>query len=228
MKGVSLFFLPALSGIFLLFSCASMSLEISLPASPQQADARNETPYQIVEHKAGNLEKDIPEWAARYIAGGIPEVEALPRYANSYVFIGANSSSNFTALSQWSAGFMVDQDFPQLVSLRVLARFVGDGQRNPDHDYGRYFESAVRAAADTTYPGARREADFWLLKRYEGRDDVADRSEVYDFYILIRIPKELFQSQLDKVLLKMPEDLVLTRDQTAAVNRLRENFYEGF
>lgn len=228
MNGISPLFLPAISGIILLFSCAAMPGESPAAAVMPRTAAGNEAPYRIVEHKAGKLEEAIPDWAARYIAGGISEVEALPRYANRYVFIGVNSGSNFTALNQWTAGFTVDQDFPQLVSLRVLARFIGDGQRSPDHDYGRYFESAVRTAADTLYSGVYREADFWLLKRYESGGDAAGRSEVYDFYILVSVAKNLLQSQLDQVLLSAAKGLTLTRDQTGAVNRLRETFYEGF
>jgi hypothetical protein len=204
-----------------------MSGETPIPADLPQPYTRAEAPYRIIEHATGNSEEALPDWAARYIAGGISGVEALPRYANRYVFIGSNSGANFTALSQWAAGFTVIQDFPQLVSLRVLTRFAGDGQRNPDHDYGRYFESAVRTAADTLYSDARREADFWLLKRYEG-DDATGPREVYDFYILVSIAKDLFQSQLNRVLLNAAEGLTLTHEQTGAVNRLRENFYEGF
>jgi hypothetical protein len=48
------------------------------------------------------------------------------------------------------------------------------------------------------------------------------------FYILISIAKEMLQPQLNRVLPNAAEGLTLTRDQTGAVNRLRESFYEGF
>ncbi|MDR2743174.1 MAG: hypothetical protein LBB98_13630 [Treponema sp.] len=210
-----------------MFSCAGIPDEVPAPALPFRTYTRNETPYQIIEHKAGNLKEDLPDWVVRYISDGISGVEALPRYANHYVFIGVNSGANFTALSHWSAGFIVDQDFSQLVSLRVLARFIGDGQRSPDRDYGRYFEAAVRNAADTFYPDAIREDNFWLLKRYENEDETGP-DEVYDFYILVSIAKDLLQSQLNQVLINAEEGLTLTRDQIGAVNRLRESFYAGF
>jgi hypothetical protein len=228
MKGIFPRSLPAISGIILLFSCAGTPGGTPAPALPSLPYTTDEAPYQIIEHGAGNLKEDLPDWVARYIADGISGVEALPRYADRYVFIGVNSGANFAALNHWAAGFTVAQDFPQLVSLRVLSRFIGDGQRSPDQDYGRYFEAAVKTAADTLYSDAFREAGFWLLKRYENEDDTADPREVYDFYILISIAKEMLQPQLNQVLLNAAEGLTLTRDQTGAVNRLRESFYEGF
>jgi hypothetical protein len=109
----------------------------------------DEAPYQIIEYTAGNSRKTLPDWAARYIAAGIFRIESLSRYANRYAFISVNSVSNFTALNQWAAGFSLNQDFPQLVSLRVLSRLIGNGQRSPTRGFGRYFESAVRTTADT-------------------------------------------------------------------------------
>jgi hypothetical protein len=228
MKRILPLALPAISGTILFFSCTAMPREAPVPAAPPQLSMEDEAPYQIVEHAAGNAGEALPDWVIRYIAGGIPGVEALPRYTNRYVFVTINSGANFTALNQWAAGFTVDQDFPQLVSLRVLTRFIGDGQRSPDRDYSRYFESAVKSAADTFYTGARREADFWLLKRYESGNDTTGPREIYDFYILVSIAKDQFQSQLNQVLLNAAEGLTLTRDQTGAVSRLRESFYEGF
>ncbi|MDR0387956.1 MAG: hypothetical protein LBH57_07945 [Treponema sp.] len=213
--------------MILLFSCTAIP-QVPVSEAPLHPPVEDEAPYRIIGHGAGNTEESLPDWVARYIAGGIPGVEALSRYGNRYVFIAVNSGANFTALSQWDAGFTIDQDFPQLVSLRVLDRFTGDGQRNPDRDYGRYFESAVRTAADTLYSGVRREAGFWLLKHYESGDDAGGPRDIYDFYILMSTGKEEFQSQLNQVLLDAAEGLTLTRDQTAAVNRLRESFYEGF
>jgi hypothetical protein len=227
MKPIFPQYLPVISGIFLLFSCAGMLERGPAPALPSLPFARDETPYQIIKHRAGNLEKDLPDWVARYIADGISAVEALPRYANHYVFISVNSGANFVALSHWAAGFTVAQDFSQLVSLRILARFIGDGKRSPDLDYGRYFEAAVRSAADAIYLDAVREADFWLLKRYEAEDETGP-DEAYDFYIMVIIAKDLLQSQLNQVLVNAAEGISLTRDQTGAVNRLRESFYEGF
>jgi hypothetical protein len=229
MRGILPLSLPAISGIILLFSCAATPREAPVSFAPlPQPSLEDEAPYQIVEHAAGNAAEALPDWIIRYIADGIPGVETLSRYADRYVFITINSGANFTALSQWAAGFTVGQDFPQLVSFRVLARFIGDGQRSPDRDYGRYFESVVKTTADTLYSGARREADFWLLKRYESGNNTTGPHEIYDFYILVSIAKDLFQSQLNNVLLNATEGLTLTRDQSGAVNRLRENFYEGF
>ncbi|MDR0377775.1 MAG: hypothetical protein LBH70_08285 [Spirochaetaceae bacterium] len=228
MRGVYPLVLAAITGIILLFSCRAIPRKAPVPVELPQPYTIEEAPYQIIEHMAGGSRETLPDWAALYIAGGNSSVESLPRYANRYVFVDTNSSDSFTALTQWAAGFMVDQDFPQLVSRRVLSRFIGDGQRSPDRDFGRYFESAVKAAADTRYSDARREADFWLLKRYETEDTEGGPREVYDFYILVSIAKDRLQSQLNQILITAEEGFSLTKSQISAVNRLRANFYEGF
>jgi hypothetical protein len=227
MKTVFPLFL-AMNGMVLLFSCRVLPPEAPVADAPAQMYTRDEAPYQIIEHMAGASKEALPDWAARYIADGISGVESLPRYANRYVFIGVNSGDNFIALNQWAAGFTIEQDFPQLVSLRVLSRFIGNGQGNPDRDFGRYFESAVRTAADTLYSDARREADFWLLKHYENEDDAAASPGIYEFYVLVSIAKDQLQSQLNQVLLTAAEGITLTREQASAVSRFREIFYEGF
>jgi hypothetical protein len=228
MKNIFPLFLLVINGLVLLLSCTATPREVSIPAVPPQIHTAEEAPYQIIEHMAGKSKETLPGWVVQYIAGGIAGIESLPQYANRYVFISVNSGSNFTALNQWTAGFSIDQDFPLLVSLRVLSRFIGDGQRSPDHDFGRYFESAVRTAADTLYSDTRREADFWIRKRYETQDAVDGVQEVYDFYILVSIAKDQLQYQINQILLKAAEGITLTREQADAVNRLQENFYEGF
>jgi hypothetical protein len=215
--------------MFFLSSCGTTSKADPVPPVLPQIYIREELPYQIIDHKTSALGEEIPRWVSLYTNQEISEIEALPGYEDRYVFIAANSSSNFKALNQWVAGFSLNQDLPQLVALRVLARFTGNEQRSPEYDYGNYFESAVRTAADTIYSDARKDADFWLLKRYtENEDGLTEYREVYEFFILVSIARDRLQSQLSEILHKATENITLTRDQADAADRLREDFYEGF
>jgi hypothetical protein len=219
--------LPVFGGMFLLFACAAAPREAPIPISPP-LPVEEKPVFHIIDYKDKDSGQNIPDWAARFIDEGLPGVEALPRFEGRYVFIDINSGTNFNALSQWSSGFSIPQDFPRIVSARVLARFTGIHSGSPDQEYGYYFESTVKAAADMGYSEARREEDFWLLKRTLPEDAADAGREIYDFYILVTIEKNLFTPQLDRVLLRATEDLNLSRDQLAAANRLRETFYDGF
>ncbi|MDR1898745.1 MAG: hypothetical protein LBQ55_01895 [Treponema sp.] len=169
--------------------------------------------------------QDLPEWVQRYLAEDIPGIELMPQYQDSYVFVGEALGTNNKALEQWAAGFTVAQDLPQLVAVRVQARLTAAVSGSPDVAYGRYFEQVIKGAADIRYTGARKETDFWLLKRYTGEDDGADR-DIYAFYVLVGIDKTALREQLNTILNGVQTDL--TREQSAAITRLRDNFYNGF
>jgi hypothetical protein len=186
-----------------------------------------EEPYQIIGHKTMEPEapeQDLPEWVSRYLDGGVPGVEAMPQYEASYVFVGKNSGANIDALNQWVTAFTAVQDSPLLIASRVQDRFAGASTGRADWEYGRYFENLVRAAADTVYTGIRKEDDYWILKRFTTDDE----EDSYDFFVLLSIEKEALKAQLDVVLEKASENLQTSRDQTAAINRFKETFYEGF
>jgi hypothetical protein len=184
--------------------------------------------HRVADHKTRALGEDIPEWVSRYISGGLSAVETMDEYKNKYVFIGEDSGSNLNALRQWSAGFSVAQDFSRLVSSRVQARFAGAAAGNPEESYGRYFEEAVKTSADASYTGARREGDFWLLRHYFEEDGKTLRREVYAFYVLVSIDKPLLERQLNGILEGIRPERRPHRDQAAAVERIRENFFEEF
>jgi hypothetical protein len=213
----------------LLCSCNTSSAKNPFLIELPQLDTNTRAPFQIVGYQTSNSGEDIPDWVARYLAEGVSGVEALPEYENRYIFIAVNSGTNFKALNYWISGFTLNQDFSQLVAMRVLSRFIKDSERNSGHDYSTYFEAAVKTTADASFSDIQKEADFWLLKRFdENEDNTTESREVYEFYILISIAKAQLQFQLNQIFLKAVENISMTRDQTSAMNRFWGNFYEGF
>jgi hypothetical protein len=227
MKGESLV-LPVLSGtLFLFFSCISSPNEVPVPVySPPMAAEK--PAIQIVEHQYSTLNRAAPDWIVQYLSDGIPGVEALFRFTDSYVFIDENSGTNINALNQWAEGFVPAQDFGQLLSARVQARFIGKTGGTPDRDYGRYFEAAVRAVADRSYTDVQVEGRFWVIRQYTGDGVTRGSQKIYDYYILISIKKEELKTQLNNVLRNALADLKPTREQNTAINRLRDAFYDSF
>ncbi len=185
--------------------------------------------YVVIDHKTMALGGTIPDWLDVYMNGGsLRDIEALPKYKDVYVFVAEDQGTNLNALRQWATGFSVAQDMARLVSTRVQARFAGAAVGSPDDEFGRYFENVVKTAADASYSGARKEADFWVLKRYFKEDGKTVDKEVYDYYVLVTIDRELLKKQIDNVLNNVNVDKPLTKEQQTAVERVKQSFYEGF
>jgi hypothetical protein len=184
--------------------------------------------YEVLDHKTKAVGQDVPGWVTHYIAGGLTEVEKMSDYQNKYVFIGEDEGTNLNALRQWTSGFTVAQDLSRMVSTRVQARFAGAAAGSPDDEYGRYFETVVKNASDATYSGARKENDFWLLKRYFKTDGKSVDREVYDFYVLVTIDKNSLEQQISAILNGTKAETPPSKEQAVAIDRVKEAFYEGF
>jgi len=207
--------------------CASKPEPAPAAAAPA-APARVVPKYDVLDHKTMALGGDIPEWVSVYVNEGSTGVEALEKYKEKFVFVGEDSGTNREALRQWATGFTVAQDMARLVSTRVQAKFAGAAAGSPDDEYGRYFENVVKSASDASYSGARKESDFWILKRYYKEDGKTVDREVYDYYVLVTIDQETLKKQIDAVINGVKADKPLTQEQQTAVDRVKESFYEGF
>jgi hypothetical protein len=183
--------------------------------------------YEIVDHKTMGL-SDIPEWVTTYLSDGVRAVENMSQYKGKYVFIGEDSGKNKSALLNWVQNFNLAQDIAQMVSLRVKTKFAGAAAGSPDDEYGRYFENVVKNTADAAFSGARKETNFWILKRYYGPDKKTVEREEYDAYVLVTIDKATLDEQIKKILDGTVADKPLSKEQATAVDRVKEAFYEGF
>ncbi|MDR2053168.1 MAG: hypothetical protein LBP80_07120 [Treponema sp.] len=216
------------TGLALLFSCVSGRGAVSPPVSGPVWDLPREGTYSIGNYRGDGSGGEIPRWVNRYLEGGIAGLEAMSEFAETYVFVAENSGTNPNALAQWSLGFSPDQDIAQLIARRVQARFPGSDTGSPDHEYGRYFENLVRAAADTFYEGSERKGDFWFQKEYPAGDGETPEEETYVFWVLLTIDKTALRTQLEPALIKAAEGIEATRDQLSAINHLRASFFDGF
>jgi hypothetical protein len=185
-------------------------------------------PYTIDDHQARATGGVIPEWVNRYLQGGIPMLEALAGYEERYLFVAHDQGTNLKALGQWAAGFRLDKDFSRLAAARIQTRMTQAAQGDPDGEYGRYFEAVIRSSSDAVYLGTFRENDFWVFKQYVRESGGETSPGMYEWYILISIDKVLLQHQISAILDQVTVDLPPTREQAAAIARLKENFYEEF
>jgi hypothetical protein len=219
-------FFSLILAAFLFAACSSDPDAVALGPAPEYIQETEE--YTIIDHKTMVIGGGIPEWVTRYIDGGVRGVEAMPMYEDSYVFIGEDKGTNLNALKQWVTGFTVTQDLARMVSSRVQLRFTNAAAGSPDDEYGRYFENIVKNVTDVSFSGARKETDFWLLKRFFQADGQTTDREEYECYVLVTINKELLQRQIDIILDRVEDTTTLSADESTAVRRVKEVFYDGF
>ncbi|MDR0319964.1 MAG: hypothetical protein LBI28_00535 [Treponema sp.] len=178
----------------------------------------------IIETRNGTATRGLPDWLFSYIDGGAKAIEALDSYSDKYVFIGNNEGLNFTALSKWAENFATVQDFPILAAARIERRMIASASLYPDDEYGIFFETLIYNAYNGEYPGAVKEEIYWVRIR----DDESPSSGKYVFFIMISINKMTMQTSISNMMASTIAAVTLSRTQASAVNRLRQNFFEGF
>jgi hypothetical protein len=226
--------LPLWLRIFVFFPALFFLACVSEPGQQSESKAEaeeagvNELVYHLTDYKTRAEGGAIPQWVGYYLAGNIAALEALEEYGNRYAFVAHSRGTNFRAQEQWVRGFLVGLDFARLAAVRIEKRFTLAASGFPDTVFGRYFEALIRAASDASWEGAVKEDDFWLKGFYQEADGDGRGGESYDFMILVTIDKAQLASQIQPLLSSVNPQAPMSRDQLAAVNRVRDRFFDEF
>jgi len=206
-------------------------------ANNLQEESRVFDSWEIIRSQNSQGE-NIPEWVRWYVDNKVNEIEALDRFSGKYIFIGENGGSNFRALRQWATGFTVEQDLPRLITRRTERRLVSAASLYPDDEYGEFFEFLIKEVSNGEFLGAIKEQTFWLLRKVvtsEETDSDIDaqpnpdtEQERYEFFVLISIDKGILQKQIQEIISRIKTKIPPTRDQTAAITKIKNTFFEGF
>jgi hypothetical protein len=202
--------------------------------------------FIVIEHQNSSAGEDMPEWVRLSLESSFRELETHAAFAGRFVFIGRSEGSSFKALGNWKDKFSGELDFSRLAAARIEARF-SSAVANPDQAYGSYFEALIRAASDTSWRGAVRVDDFWVLKRYTPQrngdeayeEDIEEaigeaalepepEREAWEFLILLTMERALFSSQLEQIFQNLNPHPPPSSAQAAAAARVRDRFFDGF
>jgi hypothetical protein len=228
--------------VVLLTACASKKNNILFKPDPDQNNLQEQIDSpeyrQIIESESGPGESGLPAWVRSYLDGGIRGVESLPAYSAKYIFVGKSRGENLNVLRQWADGFTATQDMPRLVAQRTERRLVAGATLYPDDEYGEYFERLIKKMSDEEYPDARKEQTFWLKQKVKAAvdenaiDDDLPPPEVfferYEFLVLMSIDREILRKQVERIMGDIKTKASPTRNQTQAINKIRQTFFEGF
>jgi len=181
----------------------------------------------IIETKDGSGVGSMPHWLIAYIDGGIEAVEKLEAYSSKYVFIAVNEGENFSVLNKWIENFSERLDFPMFAAARIDKRMIASASLYPDNEYGRFYETMIKNAHSSVYPGAEKEGTYWIKVWFE-RENTWEYAENYKFFVLITMNKMSLQTIIRNMIIRVENAVTATSAQSSAISRLRQSFFEGF
>jgi len=181
---------------------------VAVAAAPQ---------YIIVDHKTKDFGGQVPDWVTKSAS----ELEAMPKYKDSYVFVDDQIGKDLEGLKLWARGFSIGSQIARIVSTRVEDKFTGAaaGDRNA---LETYMEQVVKSVAAAQYSGARVEEDFWIK-----RQRVSDKSEDYRYLFLVTVPRKQIDDAIARALKDADQAAKPTPDKQTAINRVKESFDKG-
>jgi len=215
---------------FIFVSCAGQNNTAFIPEPdfsvynvPENFIEKN----NIIETRDGAGINNIPIWLLAYLDGGIGAVEKLDVYKDKYIFIAVKEGDNINVLNKWNDNFSEKLDFPIIAASRIDKRIISSATLYPDNEYGRFYETMIKYAYSTEYTGAAKEDSYWIKIWYE-RENTWEYTESYKYFILITINKTSLQPLIRSMMMRAVSVVTVTNTQTNAIDRLRQNFFEGF
>jgi len=216
--------------IFILFSCAAQKNLVFFPV-PDKSQNESDNSIEIAnitDSRDMEGKPYLPDWLSAFLGGGIEEAERIAAYAGRYLFIAGNQGVNFAALNKWADNYSVELDFPVLAAERIDRRMNVSNTIYPDEEYGIFYETLVKNAYSGEYHGTVKEDTYWIKTKVTGGGEFASLSEVYNFYVLISIDTAAMQAAVYNLFTQAFDTAAPAGAQAAAINRLRQNFFEEF
>jgi len=217
--------------VIIVFSCASRNRSGYIPVPDR--DYLEPEVYIDIGNITETRDGYFPGWLFTYIYGGSKEVEKIYSYNNKYTFVGISEGVNFNALNRWAENFSAELDFAILVASRIERRLISAASLYPDDEYGVFFEKMVKSAYSAKYPGAVKEDTYWVKTKtgngeHASSEEHGSSSDFYVFFVLVSIDRREMQSIISNMISETVSAVTPTNAQRNAINRLRQNFFEGF
>jgi hypothetical protein len=223
---------------FFLFSCSNKEQVRGIPESDilNTLPPKQEIPIlRILDYKNKIEGAVVSLWLRKYLENGIAEVEILDVYRGSYLFISSIRSVRLPVINQWMLNYKPEKNFSRLVAERIQKRLEKDlPGRPPDKVYGPNYSKAVKSAYQNVFWGSMQLDDIWAFAIRTIQDEDAGPERPYYWgFILVGIPREMLEIQVNELLSKVPgsagkEGWAATKEQNAAFDHVRGHFFEQF
>lgn len=137
---------------------------------------------ELINHQNRDLDGKVPAW----VTMDQGRIEDLPEFKDYVVFKESQTGRDLNALKIWTEDFAVASQISRLISNRIQTKFAGAMVGTVDGADG-YFEKIVKSLSEANVAGWRREATYWVLRRYKSTDGSVAREE-YEYFVLIKVP----------------------------------------
>ena len=202
---------------FLLFSCATGSSNIV-----------------ELENKGTAFGISTPDWVKLYLDGGVSALQALPEFKDKYCVVGEETGVNRQFVLAWADQASAQQRIGSLIRTNIAGRYqaavTGQSQSRSgagnNADYQQEIDFVLGAIVNVSFSGARREADWWSLRRRYDADNKEIFTDEYTAFVLYTIPKAELNRQVALAMeTSLSKDSVLY-DITIAL--ARDIFLQGY
>jgi hypothetical protein len=155
-----------------------------------------------LENKGSAIDAPTPAWLTSYLKQGVSALQALPQYAGKYCIVGEESGVNRQFVLAWADQASAQQRIGSLLRTNIASRCQAAVNASADSgtaasgSYQQEIDNIINAVVNVSYSGARREADWWSLRRRYDPDNRAVYTDEYTAYVLYTVPKEEMNRQI--------------------------------
>jgi anion-transporting ArsA/GET3 family ATPase len=202
--------LAVFAGMLLLAGCASTK-NANGQAQPSRVKNNAEDKIVVLEDAGTSLGLATPQWVENYVDQGIPGVETMKEYQNSYCFVSDRQAVGSTdavlqQLKTWGEHFDIQQQIGASIQTRVAAVFKAQESKIPQNEASATaYSNAENSLVTAEYSGAREMGSWWVKQRVEGKSS-KDTTIRYRLWVLFTIPKQNLDNQLAAQMDKIKSD----------------------
>jgi hypothetical protein len=184
-------------GTVLMIAAVAAAMILSVSCATKAPLRKGEV---LLEDKGTAFGVKTPAWVEASIIGGPKDVEKLPAYKDSVVFVSQFEAQNLQSAQLLAERMDAQTQLASYLSTRVKDAFKGANVADADSkNFGVYGERFVASVAEAKYTGYRKDTDWWVKVQTFTPDNKPDK-QIYRVIQLWTISKDMLKKQFDVLL----------------------------
>ena len=214
--------------IFGMIGCGSAPKAKETPKEKPKEEPKKEEPVKVEEkieewvvtdHKTKDFGGNVPRWVTRTPL----QLQQEDIYKDYYVFIEDQMGKDLDGIKLWATNFSINSNIARMVATRVESKFAGAAVGDKDM-LETYMEQVVKSLSVAEFSRVVIEDEFWIKRQSKKSGDIEFR-----YLFLVTVPKSEIESAIERVFGDSAAKVKpKTEEETAARDRVKEAFKEGF
>jgi len=164
----------------------------------------------LLEDKGTLIGAPTPDWVVNYITHGVSRVQAQREFSGFYAIVGEERGINLSLTLALADNFSAQQRIGAMLRTTIASEYqarvqgaaqsVGGGVPSAAEQLGgsiQYeIDSIINTIVNVSFSGARREADWWQLRRRHDPDLEGVFQDEYVVFVLYLIPRAELNRQV--------------------------------